>query len=118
MRTHTPGPWVVGQIDPPKSDWDQGGVRIDAPGFEQLCYVWNETHRFGMDGKADPSKPFGSGNAEADGRLIAASPSMLALLQEADRLYSTYALTATGGLEVGAWINNVRAAIAAATGDK
>lgn len=37
---------------------------------------------------------------------------LLALLKETDRLYSTYAIKANGGMEVGRWINSVRAAIA------
>ena len=48
--------------------------------------------------------------AERDG-LKAANVELAAALKEADRLYSTYGLTATGP-GCGKWINSTRAALA------
>lgn len=103
MSGHTPGPWVLrvqGQ-----------DAYIDAANgshYELAVVVWQ------MDDDRDLG--ISSPTAEANARLITAAPDLLEALQEADRLYSTYALTATGGLEVGRWINAARDAIAKATG--
>lgn len=89
MHKHTPGPWVVDEY---------GDIQANGEDVASIaCFYGDETN-------------------SANARLMAESPAMFALLQEADRLYSTYGLTATGGIEVGAWINNVRDCIARATG--
>lgn len=107
MGMHTPGPWVVGKVDPVRAG-DEGGYRIDAPGVEQLCYVWNASHRFGMDGDPDHSKPFGDDAGEANARLIAAAPDLLNAL--------TGLVNAVESLGIPA--DAARAAIARATGDQ
>lgn len=52
---------------------------------------------------------------EADARLISAAPDLLAACEEADRLYTGYALLAQGA-GCGAWINAIRDAVAKAKG--
>lgn len=81
MSKHTPGPWTVGKVDPPSKygDWDDaGGYRIDADGVEQLCYVWNASQRMSLSGVQSDGPPFGSESGEADARLIATAPCLLA----------------------------------------
>ena len=50
----------------------------------------------------------------ANAKLIAAAPELLALLQEAEKLYSTHNLMAHS-IACGHWINETRAAITKAT---
>ncbi|MER9196405.1 hypothetical protein NKI13_24490 [Mesorhizobium australicum] len=57
--------------------------------------------------------PGPKGSEEADARLIAAAPDMLAALQKAKELYTSYGLEAISP-ECGAWINSVRAALSKA----
>ena len=79
MSKHTSGPWTI------KEDRghtfkdgtvDYGGFRIDATDIEQLAYVWRSNVRFGS------SEPFGAAEAEANAKLIAAAPELLALCNE------------------------------------
>lgn len=113
MTTHTAGPWVVhphhAYVVPAEHANRPIGAHVDDA--KDLAIYAQEIVAMHM-----PDRHRSEAETRANARLIAESPSMLALLQEADRLYSTYGLTATGGLEVGAWINNVRDCIAKATG--
>lgn len=77
---HTPGPWTIGKVDPrcEMSDWvDEGGYRIDAPGVEQICYVWNLSRRILPDGDQANGPEFGSSEAEANAYAIHAVPELL-----------------------------------------
>jgi hypothetical protein len=78
---HTDGPWIIGKIDGPDALFreDAGGYRIDGGGQTQLAYVWNQTSRT-SDG--EDISYYGSMNAEADARLIAAAPDLLAACEE------------------------------------
>lgn len=100
---HTPGPWEIArssqgypyQIRAPKGHAGPGGIR--------------DVTRWAAIGL--PS----SAEGEANARLIAAAPELLAALQEAVRLYQSYGLVANC-LPTGDWINKTRAVIANATG--
>jgi hypothetical protein len=96
MTEHTPGPW--GKVRN-KDSWTIESSEVDVA----------RTIAFGEEYEDEE---------RANARLIAAAPEMYEVLREADRLYSTYALTATGGLEVGRWITSVRDCIARATGEQ
>lgn len=75
---HTKAPWTIHE-DKGRSfangEVDHGGFRIDAPDVEQLAYVWRSNVRFGSN------EPFGAHEAQANARLIAASPELLSALQ-------------------------------------
>ena len=87
---HTPGPWTMG--------WE-GAVR--EPGLGRPCV--------GTTGYADWVGPHGS---EADARLIAAAPDLLAALEHARaRLVHTHGVNPNDGLH-----SEIDAAIAKATG--
>lgn len=69
---------------PPLGDDDQGGYRINAPGVEQLAFVWLR-NRYVMP--ADPrgaasGEQFGSNDAERYARCFAAAPDLLALAKQ------------------------------------
>jgi hypothetical protein len=55
---------------------DYGGYRIDAPGVEQVAFVWRKNRRFGSD------QVFGADEAEAYAKLFAAAPDLLEALDE------------------------------------
>lgn len=90
---HTPGPW--GCID---TSYHAHDYRLTQP-----------------DGKPLALKIECNDHSEqrATARLIAAAPELLAALQEAVRLYETYALLAqpTQGLAPGKWVGDAREAI-------
>lgn len=86
MTKHTPGPWTTHYDEPQSfSGWsDAGGYRIDADGIEQLAYVWSRSNRLMGNGAPQSAGPeFGAKDAEANARLIAAAPDMLAELEQA-----------------------------------
>lgn len=93
---HTPGPWVWG--------FNFDGLYGAGPDNEVLHYADYE----GM------WVANWTGRGVANATLIAASPDLLAELQEAVRLYETYGLLAQT-TECGPWINRARAALSKAT---
>lgn len=85
MSKHTPGPWTIFTDLPEQIDEgfiDYGGYRIDADGVEQLAYVWERSARVNPStGEQDELLPFGSGDAQANARLISAAPDMYEALE-------------------------------------
>ena len=80
---HTAGPWRIGKVEQPREakDWtDHGGYRIDAPGVEQLCYVWNASNRMLPESGKQNGPAFGSDEGAANAAVIASAPDMLQLL--------------------------------------
>lgn len=80
---HTPGPWLL-HHEPTRdyADWtDHGGYRIDADGIEQLAFVWERSRRIPLNGHQSDGPEFGTQQAEADARLIAEAPNLLAALE-------------------------------------
>ncbi len=67
----TAGPFTVGHID---SD----GGRIDAPGFEQVAYVWQEQRRFlPSDSDTATGPVFGTIDPATNAALIAAAVNLI-----------------------------------------
>lgn len=101
MSEHTPGPWRVTNLLPERTTEDQ-----DYPGAEvSFCEADGEQH--------DAAIQVWSTRAEADARLIATAPDLLALLVEARKWMD-------GDLVGDAWdkkfVKRVDAAIAKAEG--
>lgn len=99
--THTPGPW----------HWDSDPVKGDPLGRVRYRVVAcgktiTQVYYSSFEG--------GATNAEADARLIAAAPELLASLQWALRFIEIYAAKSAGPATPE--INKVKAAIAKATG--
>lgn len=98
---HTPGPWMVRTLDMSIGSIDaESGIQV-AQAQEVSVADRNSGHWERI----------------ANTRLIAAAPELLEALIEADRLYSATLLLAQS-IEAGKWANNVRAAIAKATGEQ
>ena len=104
MSAHTPGPWRI---------TDRYGVLTDQVGIDgrTVCTVWarQQGHRpSGVD-----TEPWPEG--EANARLIAAAPELLDALRAAVDLYGKPGGPWNVPGSVGTWIEQARAAIAAAT---
>lgn len=94
--SHTQGPWVATKTN---GEWN-----ISAP--TDRCLFGNPNYY-----------PYCSSNDD-DWPLVAAAPELLRLLKEGEFLYRNYGLVAGQVGEPGKWINEVRDAIAKATGAK
>lgn len=119
MSAHTPGPWMVGATDMPRTfndGWvDSGGFRIDADGIEQLCYVWNASNRVPSDGSPQETGPrFGDDRGAANARLIAAAPDLLAVVTTAVDMLEEPLLRDVFGQ---VWVDAAKSAIAKAKGE-
>ena len=104
MSAHTPGPWRI---------TDRYGVLTYQVGIDgrTVCTVWprQQGHRpSGVD-----TEPWPEG--EANARLIAAAPELLDALRAAVDLYGKPGGPWNVPGPVGTWIEQARAAIAAAT---
>ena len=110
MNKHTPGPWRL-------EWWEYKGrpepvltVRTDADAVAQVMGLWR-------DGADD------SDERQANARLIAAAPDLLAALEESERVIRWAAQEAAGRVDkekVGGWLyhaDQARAAIRKAKGD-
>lgn len=87
MTAHTQAPWTIHEDNGHvfgDGEVDYGGFRIDAQGVEQLAYVWRSNVRFGS------AEPFGAQEAEANAKLIAAAPDLLAALRRSLNWLSSY----------------------------
>ena len=108
MSRHTPGPWTY------DSEFASYGydIRVDVENFEDR--VWVATAMSDHDN--EPRFPL-SGNVEANARLIAAAPELLAaceaLLEEHDQTYDGGPI----GLEYLAAIEAAQRAVRKATGE-
>ncbi len=106
MSGFTKGPWTIHEDkgrDFGNGDIDYGGFRIDAPGIEQIAFVWRSNRRFGSE------EMFGAGEAEANARLIAAAPELYEALEKIVREHDCTNPEAT--------VRTARAALAKATGE-
>lgn len=89
---HTPGPWLVRN--------------------DEICFISKEDDQsFGM---ACPIAQFFGERAEANARLIAAAPELLAALTELEFMFAPFASDST----LANGIHKARAAIAKATGEQ
>lgn len=73
-------PLFVSKVDQPReySSWlDNGGYRINAPGIEQVAYVWNPSHRAPSAGETQGT-PFGTAHGEAYAAVMSAAVELLA----------------------------------------
>ena len=91
VAKYTPGPWCVNGHSP------IGGILVSTANGVDICIC---------DG------PNGSGKAEANARLIAAAPDMLAALESACDAVRPFA--ADDAKDLPAWVKQARAAIAKA----
>ena len=105
MSAHTPGPWVFIKESgtPGKDDNDMGGIH--APGVEVVCWFGNGTTYY-------PSE--GSPPSEANGRLMASAPELLAALKDVVGWVPGSSAFFTDGSS--AAVERARAAIAKAEG--
>jgi len=117
--THTPGPWSVG-FD--ANSWEDGGVSVLADGRGMVCSITNKLNGLYQDSAGDGSllTPRTIGHQEANARLIAAAPEMLAALRAArddlSDLLEVAHLTDEGEADTTEVLDQVIAAIAKAEG--
>lgn len=107
MAAHTPGPWTV-SLDEEEHTWSidarKGERRLGYPRWMGLALV------FGSEDEPHIGDPIGEANA----RLIAAAPQMLAAMKEVFRLANESPLKAIGITSDA--MRDLRAAISAAEG--
>ena len=78
MSAHTPGPWSYGFPKINGVELRERDCQVSSGGF----LVANVSH-----GSTYPAEPFGSDRREANARLIAAAPDLLAALEALDRYW-------------------------------
>jgi hypothetical protein len=103
LAAHTPGPWIVGN--------DGQGIYVHPMGREGFTV----SQPSGLDPNVTH---VGAHTAEANARLIAAAPDLLATLRDSVAWLAEHAPYMSGAVEEGyaATIDGMRAAIAKATG--
>jgi hypothetical protein len=88
--SHTPGPWSVG-FD--ANSWEDGGVSVLADGRGMVCSITNKLNGLYQDRAGDGRllTPRTIGHQEANARLIAAAPDLLAALIRMRDEFNSYA---------------------------
>jgi hypothetical protein len=112
---HTPGPWT-------RHDWKSMPyvVPVGHQSRKIGCSIHDEedVREYAQVIAIVNQDRHGRGDREANARLIAAAPDLLAALSEAVRLYECYGLVAQPvegeGLSAGRWANAARDALASA----
>jgi hypothetical protein len=101
MSEHTPGPWTA------------------APCSRAGYWIAVDKHPFSVVATLDEEGRYGAiegDNAEANARLIAAAPDLLAVVEEAIRLYGKPGGPWNVPSDPGGWIARAQAAVAKARG--
>lgn len=114
LTTHTPGPWAI------------DGVRVFAPAFDEQVEITRDDGTTAMHGRGLIALPYAPDGAhDANARLIAAAPDLLAALKRAvDTIRAFHGIGLNGPAEAGMWelyqqspeMKAINAAIAKAEG--